>query len=196
MDFLQMLIVLVVAAAVIYGVQIIIVKIFVGDADAAINGGGSFNPKSSLNKMLNQKMEYFSRLSPLSVRWLVFYSNILLPALSVLGVWSSISQSLKDGFVPNAGFFLYLAFAGSCFFTSILIRLIDRLSFYINFLPSIALLAYIIVSAGGFIVLSLVIYVPIIALNAWYFIRRRELFLLDLRQMKQKVEEIDVQNAS
>lgn len=199
MDFLHVLMVLAIAAIVIYGVQIIAVKFFVGDVDKAFEGNGTFNPRTSLNKTLNRKMTYYRRIKFVSMRWLVFYSNLLLPIITVVSIWGSISMSLEEGFVPDAHFYLYLAFGGATLLTSILVRGIDTMAFYVNFLPSIMLLACAVFPWSGFngvLLIALIVVVPAIGLNAWYFIRRKELFFLSLRQMKQKVEEIGAQNES
>lgn len=194
MDFFQMLIVLAVAAAVLYGIQIIVTRAFIREADDTIDDG-RFNSRMSLNRTLNRKMVHYRRLNPASMRWLVFCSNILLPAMTVSGIWGSISQSLREGFMPDGTFFLYLAFTGANLLSTILIRGINPLAFYISFLPGISLLACLIFPISSFNwvnIVGLVVFVPLTAANVWYFIRRRELFLLSLSQMEQKLA--DIQN--
>jgi hypothetical protein len=196
MDFFQMLIVLAVAAVVLYGIQIIVTRAFIREADDAIDDG-RFNSRMSLNRMLNRKMVHYRRLNPASMRWLVFCSNILLPAMTVSGIWGSVSQSLREGFMPDGTFFLYLAFTGANLLSTILIRGINPPAFCISFLPGISLLACLIFPISSFNwvnIVGLVVFVPLTAANAWYFIRRRELFLLSLSQMEQKAA--DIQNAA
>lgn len=195
MDFIHMLIFFAIAAAVIFGAQIIFTKFFVGDFDNSFDNS-NFNPRSSLNKTLNRKMVYYQRINPLPMRWLVFFSNVLLPSLTVITLWSAIAQSLEPGFILDASFFIYLLVAGSCLVSSMLIRCIDTSAFYISFLPGIAFLTYIIFpvsSFNGVSIMVLCVFVPAFSLNALYFIRRRELFTLTLRQMKSRLSD---QNAS
>lgn len=196
MDFFQMLIVLAVAAAVLYGMQIIITRAFIREADDTIDDG-RFNSRMSLNWMLNCKMAHYRRLNPSSMRWLVFCSNILLPAMTVSGIWGSVSKLLREGFTPDETFFLYLAFTGANLLSTILIRGINPLAFYISFLPAISLLVYLIFPLSAFNwvnIVGLAVFVPLTAANTWYFIRRRELFLLSLSQIEQKAA--DIQDAA
>lgn len=196
MDFFDTVITIAIAAVVIYGMHTIYVKFMVGDMDNAFEGNPSFNPRMSLNKTLNQKMIYYQRISLISMRWLIFYMNFILPILTIVSIRGLIYPTMAEDFIPDISFYTYLAFTVFNLMNMVLFRMIDSLSFYLNFMPGIALLIHVFASAEWLIVLTLVVYVPAIGFNAWYFIRRRELFTLDLRQMKQKAEEIDAQNAS
>lgn len=188
MDFFQMLIVLAVAAAVLYAIQMIVVKAFIKE-DAATIDDGRFNSRTSLNNTLNRKMAYYRLLNPAPMRWLVFCSNILLPAVAISCVWCMVSKFLQEGFLADAGFFLHLAFTVSTLIAAILIRGIDPPAFYASFLPGLSLLVNLIFPLSSFnwvTIAGIVVFVPLTAAHACYFIRRKDLFLQTLAQIKQK----------
>lgn len=182
------ILIFIIPAAVIIGVNIIKTKIFFGEADDAINHFGAdvrFNPRGSLNKFLNVKMVYYWKIHPLSVRWLVFYSNYIVPMLAAVTLLDVMDEVITGAFLPDAHSILYLIFIVSNLFNVVTIRGIDKLAFYFNLVPSVLLIALTIIPYQALSILSLVVLLPFIAGNVYYFTRRKDLFLLTLRQLKE-----------
>lgn len=75
MDFVTVLIVLAVAAIVIYVPQIVAFKLFIGEADDAFEGRSSFNvnPRRLFCKAMVQKLKVYPHIH--SMRYLAFYMN-------------------------------------------------------------------------------------------------------------------------
>ena len=193
--FVTALLVFLIPSAVIVFVNIIRNKIFYGDVDDSINGYNSacqFNPRTSLNKFLNSKMQYYGRLNPIPMRWLVFYSNYILPLLAVVSTYNVVRDIISGLFIIDIHSFLYLFFSISSLFNVLVIRGIDDFAFYFNFLPAILLILAISVPFNELSIFNLIVLVPIIGVNVFYFIRRRKLFLSSLRQLKM---EFETQNA-
>lgn len=188
---LTALLVFLIPSAVIILVNIIYNKIFFGEVDDSINAYNAtsrFNPRTSLNKFLNAKMVYYGRLHPVPMRWFVFYSNYILPLLAVVTIYNVAHDIIQGLFTFEPNNLLYLLFALSNLFNVLTIRGIDALSFYFNLVPTILLLLYVSVTFNDESVLYLVLLVPILSANIYYFIHRKELFLNTLRQLKNEFE--------
>jgi len=184
---LSVIMVFLIPSIVIIGVNIIKNKIFFGEVDDAINTYNEscrFNPRSSLNKFLNAKMVYYGRLKPIPMRWLVFYSNFFLPTLAALSCYSLISDVVLSKFTGDIHSILYLLYTVANAFNVVTIRGVDKLAFYFNFVPSVILLALVSIPFDGISVFLLVILIPTIGANSYYFIRRSDLFLLSLKRLK------------
>lgn len=193
------LLIFIIPATVIIGVNIIKTKIYFGDADDAINRYGAdarFNPRSSLNKFLNAKMAYYSIIHPLPMRWLVFYSNYVVPMLAAVTLLSVIDNMIRSAFLPDAHSILFLMFVISNLFNVITIRGIDNIAFYFNLVPSALVLALVMVPYQAFSIVSVVFLLPILVGNVYYFARRKDLFTLSLRQLKEAETKYNAGNAA
>lgn len=167
--------------------------------DDAINRYGAdarFNPRSSLNKFLNAKMVYYSNLHSLPMRWLVFYSNYIVPMLAAVTLLRVIDDVIRGAFLPDAHSILFLMFVLSNLFNVVTIRGIDNLAFYFNLVPSALVLALVLVPYQAFSIMSVVILLPILAGNVYYFARRKDLFTLSLRQLKEAEANYNAESAS
>ena len=193
--FVAALFVFLIPSVIIIVVNIIRNKIFFGDVDNSINEYNSacqYNPSTSLNKFLNAKMQYYGRLNPIPMRWLVFYSNYILPLLAVVSAYNVVNNIVSGLFNIDIQSFLFLLFSIVNLFNVLVIRGIDKFAFYFNFLPTILLILLVSIPFTELSIFSLIVLVPILGVNAFYFIRRRKLFLSSLRLLKM---EFETQNA-
>ena len=193
--FLTALLVFLIPSFVIIFVNIIRSKVFFGDIDDSINEYNSachYNSRTSLNKLLNAKMQYYGKLNPIPMRWVVFYSNYVLPLLAIVSTYNVVKDIVSGVFVLEVHSLLYLFFSTSSLFNVLIIRGIDEFAFYFNFLPATLLILYISVPFNDLSIFNLLVFVPIIGANVFYFVRRRKLFFSSLRQLKL---EFEIQNA-
>lgn len=195
---LTAILVFIIPAIIIIGVNILRSKVFFGEADEMLNNYCAdcrFNPKASLNKFLNAKMLYYGRINPIPVRWLVFYSNFVVPMLALMSGYTLLSDVIKGTFVFDAHSIIVLAYVLSSLFNVITIRGIDELAFYFNFLPAVLYIALIVTPYTDLSTFLLIAIVPIIGANVYYFIRRRGLFLTSLRDLKKQIQDQNPDNA-
>lgn len=174
------LIVLVVAAAVIFGVQILYILIFTGEADDAIFNGSARYRRKTFCKALDKKLPHYH----LPVRWLVFYINILLPAITLAAIYGLISEPLTEVVALDAALIVHIMFVMLCLLNTILIRAIDAISFWINILFMAVWLADIAISIfPPMLLLASFVIIPIAACNVGYFVKRRKLFFFSEKQL-------------
>ncbi len=158
-------------AVIIVFSQIIYIKIFLGEVDNAINSA-RYNPRWSFNKILNKKMENYDK----GGRWLLIYTNVLLPTLSVVSIYGIISNLVEGQYIVNFSFVLHIISVMMTIINTIIIRNVDDMAFFANALFCIIWIADVIVSSGTLFAIMLAICVPALALNLVYFFRRRDLF--------------------
>lgn len=195
--FLTALLVFLIPSVVIIVVNIIRNKVFFGDIDDSINEYNSscqYNPRTSLNKLLNAKMKYYGRLNPIPMRWLVFYSNYILPLLAIISMYNVVNDIVNGLFISNVHSFLYLSITIANLFNILAIRGIDKFAFYFNLLPTILILIFVSIPFNEFSIFYLIVLVPIFGVNIIYFIRRKKLFFSSLRQLKLEFETENAQS--
>lgn len=174
------LIVLVVVAAVIFGSQILYIKIFTGEADDAIFNGSAHSRRKTFCKALDKKLPHYH----LPVRWLAFYINILLPAITLAAIYGLISEPLTKVVVLDAALIVHIMFVMLCLLNTILIRALDAISFWINILFMVVCLADIAISIfAPLLLLASFAVIPIAACNMVYFAKRRKLFFFSEKQL-------------
>lgn len=166
-----LMLVFLLVAFLLCGLQYLHDKIKAGECE---EGGVSvYSPFLSFNRRLDTKMQYFP--DP-HVAWLKIYMNLLLPGVTLLNLWNLLPLLTADSAAWADVFqIIYTAGLLACV---VLIRYLDGFSFWINIMVHVILAIYALLSAGP---LSCFIY-PLLLLNIGYFVKRRELFFLSIRQ--------------
>lgn len=179
-DYLWLAAIVLGIVLVITGAQYIYIKAIKGEYE---HDKTSYNKFFSFNKELDAKMEYFYNKN---VTWLKIYMNFVLPFFALVFIWGLVRNIMETDNPYHYMLFVKLGMIILLTLDVFMIRDIDKPGFVLNIVSNVVFLFYLLFASGniGAALIIFIIYGSVIALNIFYFIKRRELFLKSAKQLK------------
>lgn len=159
--------------------------------------GKVYSKKFSFNKTLDKKMKYFPNQNMV---WLKVFMNFVLPALLIMHTYDFINDfffgpvdaaiGMAASLPPFAKGLTYFMIGSillvwaATLFATIFIRFIDKSSFVIVIIFSVAEILYFIPDFFAHLTTSITA-IGFLILNIGYFVKRRELFWKSTRELKE-----------
>lgn len=143
-----------------------------------------YNPRFSFNRVLDEKMKYFSdtRMS-----WFKFYMNLGTPIMVIYSL--NFMNGIYTHFGLESGYFIIaVVLVASAAINCVLFRSIDRLAYTANIVTTSVFTAIVFISFVVANPIGAILCVAIWAANLNYFRKKRNLFFNTVKHLKREYE--------